>query len=313
MKKFIALYLLKLPNAAHFAFIGERFIPALNAAGEAVLAVLMPLLSALQAAFAKETAQMEWQRRSEYTTLVAEADHRLDHALKALGALLSACLYSDDSGTLTAANRISMMLKNYGNVARKAYEAEVGSMKAILARLHGDLAPDVETIGATALVEKLQAAFTEFNTLFDSRNVQTMQKPAETFREARREVDDYYHQIIAVTEANALVGASPEFAALIAKLNPEIEYLNTHFHKSKSKVSIEAAQVEPVAQQAHTGSAITPTPRVILPTASGKVTLVLGEDFIFSYKNNVKVGNATITAKGKGKYGGSVGVTFVIA
>jgi hypothetical protein len=255
---------------------------------------------------------MEWQRRSAYTKLVAEADYVLDHALSALSALVNASLYSDDSGTLAAANRISMMLKNYGNVARKAYEAEVGNVKAILARLHGDLAPDVETIGATAQLEKLQAAFNDFNAVFDARNVQTMQKPAETFGEVRHEIDGYYHQIIAVVEANALVDASPEFAALIAKFNPEIQYLNTHFHKSKSKLSIEAAQVEPVAQQPHTGLAITPTPRVLLPTASGTVTLTLGKDFIFTYKNNINVGNATITAQGKGKYVGGVAVTFVI-
>jgi hypothetical protein len=283
MKKLVLIHFWSLPNAAHFAFYSERFIPAITTSGDAVLAMLKPLLPELEAAFAKASALMEWQRRSEFTELVFEADGRVDHQLSAMGAQVNVNRYSDDPDTLTAANRISLMLKNYGNVARKPYEAEVGDVRAILSRLNGDLAPDVATIGIAATVAKLQAAFAEFNALFDARNTQAMQKPDTTFREVWRDLDGSYHLITAQLEANALVGTSPDFAALIAKLNPEIEYLNTAFHRTAKKVSIEGAQIDPVAPQTYTGLAITPTPRVFLPATSGGTELVLGKDFIFIY------------------------------
>ena len=75
-----------------------------------------------------------------------------------------------------------------------------------------------------------------------------------------------------------------------------------------NKASLAKAKVASVAAQAYTGKAVKPTPTVKL----GGVTLRLGTDYTLKYKNNKKVGKATIIVSGKGSYKGSYKTTFRI-
>ena len=74
------------------------------------------------------------------------------------------------------------------------------------------------------------------------------------------------------------------------------------------------ATIGSVGDQKYTGSAITPTPSVIVPIPSGKTTtLVNGTDFTYGYSNNTSVGTGTINVTGKGNYTGTKSTTFKIA
>ncbi|SCW70609.1 Putative cell wall binding repeat-containing protein [Ruminococcaceae bacterium YRB3002] len=72
--------------------------------------------------------------------------------------------------------------------------------------------------------------------------------------------------------------------------------------------TISGATVSSIADQTHTGSAIEPTVTVI----DGSKTLLKGTDYTVSYSNNVDVGTATITVKGKGNYTGTKKISFTI-
>ena len=75
-----------------------------------------------------------------------------------------------------------------------------------------------------------------------------------------------------------------------------------------SKRNIKNAKLSSIGKQYYTGKAIKPTPKV---TYNGKY-LYKDVDYSLSYKNNKKVGTATIIIKGKGDYKGSKAVTFKI-
>ncbi|MBR1751284.1 MAG: hypothetical protein IJ740_10480 [Ruminococcus sp.] len=72
--------------------------------------------------------------------------------------------------------------------------------------------------------------------------------------------------------------------------------------------NISKATVTGIKNKVYTGKAIKPAPTVKL---SGKA-LKKGTDYTVSYKNNTKVGKATVTIKGKGNYTGTVTKTFKI-
>ena len=73
------------------------------------------------------------------------------------------------------------------------------------------------------------------------------------------------------------------------------------------KESIKEATVT-VKDVAYTGKALKPAVTVKL----GKKTLKKGTDYTVKYANNVKVGKATVTVKGKGSYTGTVKASFSI-
>ena len=72
--------------------------------------------------------------------------------------------------------------------------------------------------------------------------------------------------------------------------------------------NLKEAIVTGITRKAYTGSAITQTPIVTL----GSTVLKLNTDYTVSYKNNVKIGTATVIVTGIGKYTGTVERTFPI-
>ncbi len=72
--------------------------------------------------------------------------------------------------------------------------------------------------------------------------------------------------------------------------------------------SIAGATIAAIPSQQANGQAIEPKPTVAL----GGKTLVLGQDYVLSYRNNVSAGTATVIVRGIGKYFGEVTATFKI-
>jgi hypothetical protein len=113
-----------------------------------------------------------------------------------------------------------------------------------------------------------------------------------------------------LVDSGAVLNTSPEFAELINKLNPEIEYLNKEFHRTKHNIA--HAEPEPVNPQPYTGKPCNPVPEVLYQTEKETLQLELGKDFNITYKNNINTGNAEYTIHGKGKYKGHKTITFTI-
>jgi len=95
---------------------------------------------------------------------------------------------------------------------------------------------------------------------------------------------------VTVTGASGFVGTSREVTFRI------------------TPAQISSADVSDIATQPYTSKAIQPEPSL---TFGGKA-LRLGEDYELSYKNNTKVGMATVVVTGKGNFEGTKKVTFRI-
>lgn len=74
------------------------------------------------------------------------------------------------------------------------------------------------------------------------------------------------------------------------------------------KVSVSKLSFSKIEDQAYTGKAIKPD----ITVKSGNKILAAGTDYTLSYKNNTKLGTATVTVTGKGNYTGTKKLTFKI-
>ena len=90
--------------------------------------------------------------------------------------------------------------------------------------------------------------------------------------------------------------------------NDWYEYRTKFGPISGAKTSIAGATVTGISNKTYTGKAITPKPIVKI----GSKTLKEGTDYTVSYKNNVKVGTASLTITGKSGYTGTITKTFKI-
>lgn len=74
------------------------------------------------------------------------------------------------------------------------------------------------------------------------------------------------------------------------------------------KVSVSKLSFSKIEDQAYTGKAVKPD----ITVKSGNKILTAGTDYTLSYKNNTKLGTATVTVTGKGNYTGTKKLTFKI-
>ena len=310
MKKIKSILFRALPNAAHYDFC-VQISDMLSTAGAAVLAALGEYPARFNARLAKESELMEWVRKSTLTAKLAAADHRTDRALVALNALVRAQEYSPAPDIAEAACKTRIMLRNYGTLYNKSYVEENGGVSVILDQLAGAYAAEAALLGLGACVTELQGAYTEFQELLVRRNAELMHKPGETFVAVRRAVEAEYHQIVMRVNAGALLDISPEFAAFIKTLNPNIERHNAEYHRVRRNIA--AADPMPMPPQTYTGEPLTPTPEVYYLTSKGEVEkLILGKDYNLTYRQNKNAGNAQCIIRGKGRYYGHKTTSFFI-
>ncbi|MDR0613235.1 MAG: DUF6261 family protein [Dysgonamonadaceae bacterium] len=311
MKQLKSLGLNNLPNDVHCNFMGTVVAEIANA-GVDVKDAVNTYDTELIRLHEIELANMHWQRKSDLTAKITDANRRLDKAVSGFSAQVEAARRSFQPSISEVAVRIHDMLHRYKNVTRKAYNGEIEDVRAILFHLNGDRAADVQTLGLTEWIPQITAPCDELAALLKQRDRQMAGKPEMNFHKVRIEIDKVYRQIVTIINGGVVVRLSIHFDSFVEALNPEIERLNNQFHQAK----IDIAHAEPasIEKQPYTGRHCTPVPDVLYVTGHHEtVRLELGKDFNVSYKNNVEVGNATCIVHGIGAYRGKKIITFIIS
>ena len=113
-----------------------------------------------------------------------------------------------------------------------------------------------------------------------------------------------FRKLAAVVSA-LMIATAAAMPTSAAPAQTETYSVEREFLAGTSISKMKFGKIDP---QAYTGKTVKPGVTV----KNGSTTLVEGKDYTLSYKNNVKIGTATVTVKGKGKYSGSKKLTFKI-
>jgi hypothetical protein len=304
----------QLPFPAHYDFF-ERLSVSIAQGSSVIRTALALLIPGFNSWLVKEGDVLNWVRKSELTKQIAEVDQRIDHILGSINNSVQASLNSPDNVTKETAVRVQIMLKNYGNVARKPYTAKAGDIRAILAQFAGEYETDETTLGLSVWISALTNEFDTFNNLLAQRKEQQIEKPDLNSVQVRKGIEDVYRQMVIVLDSNSALGTSPDFDAFIERINFDIDFFNTEYHHAKKDLSeLGHTVIEPINTQVYTGEPISVIPKVHY-LEDGKPTekLVFAKDFSVTYKNNINIGMAELTVHGKGKYKGMKSIAFNIA
>lgn len=160
---------------------------------------------------------------------------------------------------------------------------------------------DVTTIGEVEVTESVFGAPADTEATTDSAEGESLQGEPSSV------VEDEQSEEVSGEEENVLDEAQP--TAPVSADSIKVQSSDVVDSATPATLSIVDASIEAMATQAYTGSAIQPTPQVSL----AGTTLRRGTDYTLSYKNNLRVGTATVIASGIGAYEGSVSRTFRIA
>jgi hypothetical protein len=313
MKTLKHLYYYWIPLAAHCGYF-RTVADLLTSSGDAVKAAVATLLPEFNLLLAKEEASVGWINRSEFTAQIAEANREICRVLVGINGTVRIGLHSSSPVTKAAANRIHIMINNYGYIIHKPYNAKRASVHLLLGQFANHYAEDAAIVGLDGWIVELQAVINRFENLLKNRDVVMLNKPDYQTKKVQRSVEKMYQQIVRIINANSTAGTSPDFDALIDRLNPKIERINNAYHRVKKTLGTsDHTIIESIPVQVYTGYPITVIPKVWYREA-GKpdVELIFAKDFSITYKYNTAVGMAELFIHGKGRYRGMEKTTFNI-
>jgi hypothetical protein len=245
-------------------------------------------------------------KESAITQQLVEADRRLDRCIVGINSIVNAGLHHPHTEVAAAATRLHVRMKAFGNIESKSYEAESAAIRLLVNDLLTNFPAELEILQLGLWIEELQMAHGAFDALFNERNAEQAEKPDVKLRALRKQIDVKYREMIERINAAAILDVEGMFNEFIRLINVDIEYFN-NLHRVV-RVDIRSAIITPIANQTFTGQSLTPGIEVFF---NGN-RLILGKDFNVTYKNNVEVGEATVTIHGKGKYAGTHTTSFYI-
>jgi hypothetical protein len=313
MKKLLVPNYHALLLAAHYEFFAD-VDARMAATGEAFQAAVAALLPGYRARLAEEEAVLRWTRKSELTEQIVKADAEIERVMVAMNGVVQTGRHSAMPAIKASGDKVYHKLQEYGPITRKPYTEQAGDLRALLKDFAGSYAQDVANLGMAMWVQFLQAAFDTFVSLIAQRDNEQVEKPACTAKQARKAMEGAWRPLADTINVNALAGVSPEFAAFIERLNPEIARINAEVHPTKKDLSVAGRVVfAEIDTLFYTGKPITVIPKVYYRVEGEEaVELALGKHFSVTFKNNTEVGTATVIIHGKGDYTGQASTTFNI-
>jgi hypothetical protein len=301
----------RLRNEAHldFLIIVLKLLDKFTDVKTLVLAFHLQLAELVE----QEKKLVDAARDSAYTQQLVEADDRVDNDLMGIKSAVESGTRHFDPAVKAAANIVAKRLKNFGDIKIKSYETESAAVLLLLEDFKGSLAEQVATLGLSGWVAELEAAETAFTELYERRNTENASRPQENLKVLRPKAGEVYGQITYVINADMMVNGEATCGEFVRELNEQVKHFNEQLAYHPSKRDIAEATVDSIPDQPLVpGKPATPIPTLRYADKEETVELRFAKDFTVKYKNNEKVGNASLTIAGCGEFEGKKTVTFGI-
>jgi hypothetical protein len=179
--------------------------------------------------YADADTALEIIRKSADTVLMLEADRVRDCTFRGFADAVKSALNHFDPQKRAAAEKLTILLDHFGNLAQKAPNEETAGIYNLLQELNGETATPaalpaailpIDILGLRDWTTKLAADNEAYEALVKSRNVEIASRTKLRMKEVRRKMQDIYSQIAERIEATiTLNGEMPPFTDFVNELN----------------------------------------------------------------------------------------------
>lgn len=214
----------RLSNALHFELMTEFDISiATEGYTSHHLDVEVPYM-AFKSALSVEDSAMKNVKSSVITKEIAHANQQRNSYYTGMHYSVLGAKYHYDPTVRSAAERIDVVLEQYGNPTRLNYKAETGILRSLVADLEGKLLSDMNLIGAAHWIEPLKQANLEVDSLIGNRTDEELAQSGVNMKEARTAIDPLYNALVTRINALAEVKGGELFTSFVNKHNARIAY-----------------------------------------------------------------------------------------
>lgn len=176
----------------------------------------------------QEQSVLQLIRKSASTEMIANADMERDNLHRGFADAVKSALNHFNPDKQAAANRIQILLDQYGNVARKPYDVETAALTKMVSEMNGTYKADVTLLALTDWVQELDARNKAFDALMKSRYTEGASKTELRMVHVRADVDAAYKDILDRLDALMLLNGADKYEAFVKELNQRVDkYSNT--------------------------------------------------------------------------------------
>ena len=137
---------------------------------------------------------------------------------RGLKAAVKACTDHYDAATVAAAQKVMIVFRKYGNIARMPQIQKTGSIATLVKILTNDYTAEMALLNITQWVAKLNDANEVFNTNSSTRSSENARKPKREIKKSRFLLDRYYRAIIKLINARILIGDQAPYTDFVNKM-----------------------------------------------------------------------------------------------
>lgn len=207
----------QLRNEEHFQF-GTDILKILSDHNPEALKIQHEVLNYADCQ-AQEGILLNQISTSASTKSLAELDGERDDLFRGLVLTAKGALYHFDAEKRSRAGKLSIILAEYGNIARKSYDAESAALSKLTAEAKSIYKDVFEGVGLLEWIDRLEAVNNEFQAVMHERYQETAEKQEGSLREFRLESDAAYLSLMDKLDAFMLITGDAMYAACIKELN----------------------------------------------------------------------------------------------
>jgi hypothetical protein len=234
--KLVKFSLSHLRNEEHFQLMRE-VASLIKDAPETFKTKWSVVIDNFDAAVENEDAVIEKIRKSSFTDPITQLDKFRDALYHGIRVIVDAFTNSLDPSIVLAAKELKIIFDHYGSASNKGYAEESAMLYNLLQDLQaGEM--HISQLGLTELINKLNNANTELESLVSNRNEETGDRTlVGTASDARKDADIAYTQLVTLLETEAMLSTAEknEYIAFIARLNATLEKYHTLLAKRNAR------------------------------------------------------------------------------
>jgi len=222
-----------LQNEEHYQFHAE-FNASVSQYGAQTLNIEVDFAS-YASIYHQEELALQVIRKSATTEQLANADAERDDIFRGFVDAVKSALNHFNVDKRTAAARITVMLDQYGNVARKSYDQETAAISKMVQEFKGAYAADITTLQLNDWITELESKNTAFEALMKTRYSEEASKTELRMKEVRIEIDTVYRTIADRLDALMLINGASSYEAFVRELNARVDRYNDIIAQRKGR------------------------------------------------------------------------------
>lgn len=203
-------------------------------------------------AYAQENSVLLQIRKSATTYNISELDNDREEMFRGIVFGVKSAQYHFNDTVRTAANRLAIIMAQYGNIERKSYNDESAAIGKLIQEARGTYAADFAATGLTEWINNLELKNKAFLDLLNKRYTEETTKTESNMKIARAATNACFYTIADRIDALALINGAKAYQPFIDELNVRTEKYSNIVAQRKGKRKAAAEKAEAAKTEAPT-------------------------------------------------------------